>query len=205
MHIADTTHGPISPLSIAAQIERNKPDAVYLDYITLMDTADVNGDDWKSIGRLSKSLKQVAQQYQVPIVAAAQLNRNAAQGKDLAGPESLAESDAIGRDADAVITMKQLSKHVIAFKLAKYRHGRDGYTWYTKFLPNTGHFEEITFDEAQDAISEDKDSEVEEDFKFKPRKKGSFKELSEKRHGKSSGGAKKSTAKKGKRVVKRSK
>jgi replicative DNA helicase len=205
MHIADTSKGPISPLSIAAQIERNTPDAVFLDYITLMDTADASGDDWKSIGRLSAALKQVAQQYQVPIIAAAQLNRSAAIGKDLAGPEALAESDAIGRDADAVITMRQLSKHVIAFKLVKYRHGRDGYLWYTKFLPNTGHFEEITFDEAQDAISDDKDAEVEDDFTFKPRKKGSYKAASEARHTKNNkksvSGAQKSTGKK--KVVKK--
>jgi replicative DNA helicase len=184
MHVADTTKGPISPLSIAAQIERNKVDAVYLDYITLMDTADANGDDWKSIGRLSAGLKRTAVAYQVPIIAAAQLNRTAAVGRDLAGPEALAESDAIGRDADAVITMRQLSKHVIAFKLAKYRHGRDGYMWYTKFLPNTGHFEEVTFDEAQDAISDDKDAEVEEDFSFQPRQRGSFKVASDAKHGK---------------------
>ena len=209
MHVADTTKGPISPLSIAAQIERNTVDAVYLDYITLMDTADANGDDWKSIGRLSAGLKRTAVAYQVPIIAAAQLNRTAAAGRDLAGPEALAESDAIGRDADAVITMRQLSKHVIAFKLAKYRHGRDGYMWYTKFLPNTGHFEEVTFDEAQDAIAEDKDAEVEEDFTFKHREKGSFKIASDAKHGKkivknkNARGASKSSSTT-KRVVKRS-
>lgn len=209
MHIADTSKGLISPLSIAAQIERNHPDAVFLDYITLMDTADASGDDWKSIGRLSASLKQIAQQYQIPIIAAAQLNRQAAIGRDLSGPENLAESDAIGRDADAVITMRQLSKHIIAFKLAKYRHGRDGYMWYTKFLPNTGHFEEITFDEAQDVIADDKDAEVDDDFTFSPRKKGSFKAASDHRHkivkskSKNASSASKTASTK-KRVVRRS-
>ena len=222
MHIADTTKGPISPLSIAAQIERNKVDAVFLDYITLMDGNGTGDDDWKSIGKLSKSLKQVAQQYQTPIIAAAQLNREAANMKDLAGPDKLAESDAIGRDADAVITARQLSKHVMAMKLAKFRHGRDGYVWYCKFLPNTGHFEEITFDEAQDTIADDKDAEVEDDYKFKPREKGSFKKTSEAKHSKrvvkktkdggsytvtdkrkNAGGASKTTGTK-KRVVKRS-
>lgn len=191
MHVADTTKGPISPLSIAAQVERNTVDAVYLDYITLMDTADASGDDWKSIGRLSAGLKRTAVAYEIPIIAAAQLNRTAAAGRDLAGPEALAESDSIGRDADAVITMRQLSKHVIAMKLAKYRHGRDGYTWYTKFLPNTGYFEEVTFDEAQDVMADDKDSEVEDDFTFKPRKKGSFKTASDAKHNKKSASPKK--------------
>lgn len=219
MHIADTTKGPISPLSIAAQIERNRVDAVFLDYITLMDGADGTGEgDWKSIGKLSKSLKQIAQMYSTPIIAAAQLNREAANMKDLAGPDKLAESDSIGRDADAVITARQMSKHVIAMKLAKFRHGRDGYVWYCRFKPNTGHFEEITFDEAQDAIGEDKDAEVEDDYTFKPRQKGSFKKVQEQRaskvvqvngrkvavvRNKNAGGASKSTGTK-KRVVKRS-
>ena len=44
------------------------------------------------------------------------------------------------------------------------------------------HFEEITFDEAQDAISDDKDAEADDNFQFKPREKGSFKKAAEKRH-----------------------
>jgi replicative DNA helicase len=199
MHIADTSKGPISPLSIAAQIERNKVDALFLDYITLMDgNTSSEGDDWKSIGKLSKSLKQISQMYGVPIIAAAQLNREAANMRDLAGPDKLAESDAIGRDADAVITARQLSRHVMAMKLAKFRHGRDGYVWYCKFLPNTGHFEEITQDEALDMVAEDKDKEVEEDYSFKPREKGSYKQVSEKKHKvvvKKSSGASKSAKK----------
>lgn len=182
-HIADTSRGPVSPLTIAAQIERNKPDAVYLDYITLMD-GDSAREDWsgQNISKLSKQLHQVSGAYMVPIIAAAQLNRNAAGRRELSGPEDLAESDAIGRDADAVITMRQLSKRVIAFKLAKFRHGRDGYTWYCKFLPNTGQFEEVTFDEAQDLIAEDKDEDEDTDnFTFKPRQKGSFKKIQESR------------------------
>lgn len=182
MFIADTTRGPVSPLTIASQIERNKTEATYLDYITMMDTD--NPDVRQGMVKLSKQLKGVAERYQTAIIAAAQLNRNAAGTKQFSGPEMLAESDSFGRDADAVITMVQLSKHVIGMKLVKFRHGRDGYVWYSKFLPNTGHFEEITFDQAQDVISEDKDSKDDEEgaYKFKPRVKGSFKNLQEGRN-----------------------
>lgn len=178
-HVADTTRGRVSPMTIAAQIERNKPDAVFLDYLTLMDTG--NSEDWKGVAKLSASLKQVATQYGVPIIAAAQLNRSAAAGRDLAGPEALAESDAIGRDADAVITMRQISKRVIAMKLAKFRHGRDGFTWYTTFTPNTGHFEEVTLDAARDIEAEDKDMEEEDNPTFKPRQRGSYEASAENR------------------------
>lgn len=181
-HVADTTRGRVSPMTIAAQIERNKPDAVFLDYLTLMDSG--NADDWKGVAKLSASLKQVATQYGVPIIAAAQLNRTAAGGgRDLAGPEALAESDAIGRDADAVITMRQISKRVIAMKLVKFRHGRDGFTWYTTFTPNTGHFEEVTLDQAKDIEAEDRDMEEEDNPTFKPRVKGSYEESAKSRQG----------------------
>jgi hypothetical protein len=179
-HVADATGGSIGPMAISAQIERNMPDAVYLDYITLLDTPS-GGNDYQAIGELSKQLKQIAGKYQVPIIAAAQLNRSAAIGKDLSGPENLADSDALGRDADAVITMRQLSKRVIAMKLAKFRHGPDGYQWYTIFKPNTGHFEEVTYDEAMDAQAEDKDEDAEETYQFKPRQKGSFSEAASRR------------------------
>lgn len=177
LHVADTTRGPVSPMTIAAQIEKNQTAVTFLDYITLMDTDD--SDMRIGMVKLSKQLKNVAQRYQVAIVAAAQLNRNAAAGKDIAGPEMLAESDSFGRDADAVISMRQRSKHIITMKLVKYRHGRDGFEWQCKFLPNTGHFEEVTFDNAQEIIAEDKDeaSETETEYKFKPREKGSFKNL----------------------------
>lgn len=181
LHIADTSKGPITPLAMAAQIERNRPDAIFLDYITLM---DVDGDGAQGFARLSKEIKNIANRYQVPIIAAAQLNRLAAGlgKKNVGEPENLAESDAFGRDADAVILMKQMSAHVVMMKLAKFRHGRDGFHWYTKFLPNTGHFEEITFDEAQDLIADDEsEDESFSDATFKPRQKGSFKQMAENR------------------------
>lgn len=199
-HVADTSRGPISPMAIAAQIERNHPDAVFLDYLTLMDHGGGPDDNWRGVSKLSGSLKRTAQQYGVPIIAAAQLNRSAATGRDPAGPEALAESDAIGRDADAVITMKQQSKRVILMKLAKYRHGRDGFTWYTEFKPNTGSFEEITFDQAQDLQAEDKDEENEE-AAFAPRKKGSYTKADEQRAAASKASSQQPTAKR--RVIRR--
>lgn len=172
--IADTSKGPIGLMTMAAQIERNKPDAQFLDYIQIMDSDD-REDIRLSQTKLSKGIKQTAERYGIPFIVAAQLNRGAENKKDM-GPENIAESDSIGRDADAVIVMRQMSKRVIMFKMAKYRHGRDGYIWYAKFLPNTGYFEEITRDEALDMMNEDKDEEEEDSPSFKPRQKGSFKE-----------------------------
>lgn len=197
-YIADTSKGPISLMTMAAQIERNKPDAVFLDYIQIMDSMD---DDVRlGLTKLSKGIKMTAERYGIPFIAAAQLNREAANKKDM-GPENIAEADAIGRDADAVIVMRQMSKRVIMFKMAKYRHGRDGYVWYAKFLPNTGFFEEITRDEALDMMNEDKDEEEEDVPSFKPRQKGSFKEMHQKRIAAVNGNSKRTIVVAGKRKI----
>lgn len=157
MHVSDTSRGKVSPLTIASQIERNKPDIVFIDYLTLMEKS---GDgDWKSIARLSGEMKNIAMQYQVPIVAAAQLNRSLGLSKEPAGPEALAQSDAIGQDADAVITMRQMSSSVIQMKLAKYRHGLSGFKWYCQFQPTAGVFKEVSYDAAQKLKDADDDSE----------------------------------------------
>jgi len=37
-------------------------------------------------------------------------------------------------------------------RMAKNRHGEDGYMWYCRFTPNTGQFEEITGDEAEELM-----------------------------------------------------
>lgn len=151
--VNDTSRGRLNPSMIAAQIERNKPDIVFIDYLTLMNTG---GDDWKAIANLSAEMKGIAMHYKVPIVAAAQINRMAI-GNDLPGAEHLAGADAIGQDADCVVTMKQMSAHLIKMKLAKFRHGSDGQTWLNEFRPNSGMFDEVSGQRADDIIDEDKE------------------------------------------------
>jgi replicative DNA helicase len=154
--VNDTSRGRLNPSMIAAQIERNKPNVVFIDYLTLMNTG---GDDWKAIANLSAELKGIAMHYQIPIIAAAQINRMAI-GNDVPGPEHLAGADAIGQDADCVITMKQMSAHVIKMRLAKFRHGSDGQTWLNEFRPNSGKFDEISSQRADEITQEDKESQV---------------------------------------------
>jgi replicative DNA helicase len=152
--VNDTSRGRVTPSTIAAQIERNKPDVVFIDYITLMSS---QAGDWQAIAALSAELKGIAMRYEVPIVAAAQINRTSlGNPNDMPGAEHLSGSDGIGQDADLVMTMKQMSRSVIKMRLAKYRHGMDGQEWFTEFKPNSGVFVEISGDDAQDLIDEDR-------------------------------------------------
>lgn len=155
--INDTGRSRVTPSVIAAQIERNHPDILFIDYLTLMNAggaAGTNNRDWQVVADLSAEIKGIAMHYELPVIVAAQINRMGS-GKEVPGAEHLSASDAIGQDADAVVTMVQQSKRVVKHKLAKYRHGADGGTWYSEFAPNTGVFREISGTEAKDLIDED--------------------------------------------------
>lgn len=153
-YINDTSRGIVTPATIASIIQTKQPDVVYIDYLTLLGTTS---DDWKGTAKLSSELQSVAQRYNVPIVAMSQVNRLGIS-KEPPGAEHLSQADAIGQDADMVLTMTQRSKSVMKMKLAKFRHGPGGMSWNTHFSPGTGEFEEITNEEAEAYI--EADSEV---------------------------------------------
>lgn len=171
-HVADNSRGGMTASTIAAQIERNRADIVFLDQLSLMDGAD----DWQSITALSTAIKRLATRYQVPIVTAAQINRAGASSKNQ-GVENIANADRIGQDADLVINVQKFSKSVVSMRVVKFRHGPEGQIFYLKFDPNMGVMEEITYEEAMNLKDQDEDQEDrEKERTFKHRKKGSFHE-----------------------------
>lgn len=140
LFIDDTERRRVSVSSIVANIERNEPDIVFIDYLTLM----ARSRDWMEIASLSSDLKSVAMAYGIPVVAASQLNRNAAEGSLTTA--TIGGSDAIGQDADGVLMM-QYEPHgsaVMRMTLAKHRIGKGGMSWYMEAVPERGIFDEIS-------------------------------------------------------------
>lgn len=172
MHVADNSRNAITPSTMAAQIERNQADIVFLDYLTIMEGADGH----ENAAALSKSMARTAKHYRTPIITAAQINRSGAERKEQ-GLEHLSDTDELGRSADLVINVQQYSKRVLSMTVVKFRHGPSGHKFYLKFDPNMGVMEEITWDDAQNLrdVDEDKKNGVSR-AKFVPRKKGSFHE-----------------------------
>jgi replicative DNA helicase len=145
--INDTSRGRVSPMTIAASIEHDRPDIVFIDYLTLL---EMKGDgDWTSVANLSGDLKRIAERYEVPIVVGSQLNRQAI-GSENPDPGQLARSDSVGQDADMVLTVTKdkVTPELVKLHLAKFRHGPDGLSWFCKFQPGQGVYEEITGDQA---------------------------------------------------------
>lgn len=158
----------IGSLEIASQIERHRPAVYYLDYLTLAKTGGDGG--WQDIGKLSKELKVIAGEYNVPIVAAAQLNRENGLGREVPGAEALAGADAIGQDADAVVTLKKRSARVTEYFLPKYRHGSAGYHWHVQMELTKGIFQEVSYNKARDLMDKDKENaEIEKENSRDPK------------------------------------
>jgi replicative DNA helicase len=156
LHVSDASRGQVSVASIAAQIERNKPDIVYIDYITLMRKAST---EWQAVAQLSGELKALATNYSIPIVGASQLNREHGISRkgEPADVEAIAQSDSIGQDADGVITFAKYSPSVLKGKLAKNRNGLGGQYFYMQFQPSAGVIKEVSANTAQRLVDKDRD------------------------------------------------
>jgi replicative DNA helicase len=152
-HVADSQRGKLSALTLKAMVERNEPDLVVVDYITLMEKG---GSDWQNIAQLSGDLKNLAVQERVPLVALSQLNRQAGitNGDNPANIEAITGSDSIGADADVVVTFKQVTPRLLRYRCVKNRHGHSGFTWWAKFDPGNGILEEVTDKVAQEIRNE---------------------------------------------------
>ena len=155
VHISDRSRASVTVTSIAAQIERIEPDIFFIDYIQLMSRTK----SWDEVEQISGGLKDLAMRYGIPIVVASQANREAAgmaSKGEPPGPEHLANSDAIGRDSDTVVSAAMLSEHVMNMRCPKNRHGKSDFRWKTHFDPGAGIFKQISHTEAVRLVQDDK-------------------------------------------------
>lgn len=144
--IDDTERRKVSIASIVGLIERNEPDVVFVDYLTLM----ARSRDWMEIAEVSSDLKAVALAYDIPVVAASQLNRNAADGS--LATENIGGSDVIGQDADGVVMMhfEPHGSPVMRMSMPKHRNGKGGMIWFIETYPERGIFREVSRDYADE-------------------------------------------------------
>lgn len=154
LHVADGSRGRVTVSTIAAQIERNKPDIVFIDYLALM---GMENYDWSGIERLSADLAQLATQYKIPIVAAIQLNRGGAS--DNAGLEHIAGSDGPARYATSVLFLKSPISSLIQIRCLKSRNTGGDFDVYARFEPDHGVFREVSYETAE-AMLEDEGQEL---------------------------------------------
>jgi len=151
LFVIDPSMGTITPAMVQSQCR--EADLVMVDHIGLMHSVMGSRaiDDWRQMATISNMLKEVAVSHDVPIVCAAQINREG-DTANWRPPKAtnLSQSDAIGQDADVVITHKRYSKSSMVYSVEKNRHGESQVLFFSRFNANAGDFGEIPKDEADD-------------------------------------------------------
>jgi replicative DNA helicase len=105
----DDTSG-ISPFEIRAKCRRLKAqhglDMIMIDYLQLMDLKQKVESRERAVSEISRTLKAIAKELQVPVVALAQLNRGV-EGRADRRPmlSDLRESGSIEQDADVIMML----------------------------------------------------------------------------------------------------
>lgn len=111
-----------------AVARRGQLRGVVVDYLQLVEGEGQSRNE--VVGSISRGLKQLAKDLQVPVIAAAQLRRaGIRKGSDLPTLEELRESGSIEQDADIVLLLhrdKIKTPHNLTVVVAKNRHGEDG-------------------------------------------------------------------------------
>lgn len=105
----DDTPG-ISPFEIRARCRRLKAqhglDLIMIDYLQLMDLKQKVESRERAVSEISKALKTIAKELQIPVIALAQLNRGV-EGRSDRRPmlSDLRESGSIEQDADVIMLL----------------------------------------------------------------------------------------------------
>lgn len=118
--------GPMSPRDIKAECRHQGYDVIIVDYLQLLTPDRHCSSRSEEVSGLSRSLKTIAGELKVPVIALSQLNR-ASEGKETKEPtmSELRESGAIEQDASTIIMLWNLSKDekIKGVKVEKNRQG----------------------------------------------------------------------------------
>lgn len=151
----DDTSG-ISPFDIRAKARRMKAkhglDMIMIDYLQLMGMKQRYENREREVSEISKLLKSVAKELQVPVIALAQLNRGV-EGRSDRRPmlSDLRESGSIEQDADVIMMIYREDyydrenpeiKGIAEIIIAKQRNGPTD-TVKLRWIPEYGIFENL--------------------------------------------------------------
>jgi len=151
IHIDDTP--ALTPSELRARCRRLKREKnlglVIVDYLQLMQVPGTRENRTNEISEISRSLKALAKELEVPVIALSQLNRSLEQRQDKRPQMSdLRESGAIEQDADVILFVYRdevyhedsKDKGKAEIIIGKQRNGPIGRVWLT-FLNQYTRFE----------------------------------------------------------------
>ena len=137
MYVDDT--GSITPMTLRSRARRMKRetgiDMIILDYLQLMTLPDKSENRVNEIASITRQLKSLAKELDIPVIALSQLNRSLEQRNDKRPFLSdLRESGSIEQDADVVMFIyrddvynpNSEDKNIAEINIAKHRNGPTG-------------------------------------------------------------------------------
>lgn len=106
--LSDKTGVTISDIKakVAKLKRKSNIDILYIDYLQLLDTDDLarNSNREQEVSKISRGIKLLAKDYEIPVVVLAQLNRISEQTSDKKPKlHNLRESGSLEQDADGVL------------------------------------------------------------------------------------------------------
>ena len=158
--VLDFSRGPVTPAKIQSMIKDY--DVAIIDYAGLLSSSMGSRaiEDWRAMAAISNQLKEVAVCTDIPIIAAAQINREGdTSGWKPPKVKNLSQSDALGQDGDVVLTQKQFGRESMVYSIEKNRHGEGQQIFFTEFDPDNGRFNEVTREVAKRAYEKFKNTE----------------------------------------------
>lgn len=111
---------------VVAHCRAHRPELIFVDYAQLMHSSNPRWERKDAVRHITRSLKVAAKELGMAAIEAAQLNREPAKGNKAPGLQDLAESDAIGQDADLVLLLSPAEEGIVRLHCAKNRNGRTG-------------------------------------------------------------------------------
>lgn len=153
IHIANVHKASILDIKIMARkLKReNMLDMIVIDYLQLIDT-DINSNKNREqqVSEISRSLKILAKELNVPVLSLAQLSRGVESRTEKKPMLSdIRESGSIEQDADLVMFMyrenyygdkeSEASRRITEILIRKHRHGQQGVV-YLEFYPEYQRF-----------------------------------------------------------------
>ncbi len=130
----DDTAG-ITVAQMKAKLRRLKNlDLIIIDYLQLMSGGGRYENRTTEVGAISRSLKIMAKEFNVPVITLSQLNRETEKTKSKPQLSNLRESGSIEQDADAIMFLWKPEEdeestsaiEVVKCEIAKNRHGPTG-------------------------------------------------------------------------------
>ena len=153
--------------AMARRMKRSEPlNLIVIDYLQLITPTNRKNPRQEQVAEMSRSLKLLAKELEVPIICLAQVNRQVEQDKDKRPKLShLRESGAIEQDADNVIFVhrpgyydESLPETAAEFVIAKQRNGSTA-------VIEAAWFKEYTrFDSVADAVTHENYNEEFDQF-----------------------------------------